>query len=338
MKEAKFYKKLNNKTLQCQLCNHFCSIKNKEAGKCSVRKNKDDKLYSLIYGYPIALNIEPVEKNFLFHFMPGTTTYSLGTLGCNFRCSNCQNWNMSQAGGTNVEIENMKYISPEKIIEEALGSGCQSVSYTYNEPTIWIEYVLDIMKLAHETGLKNIWVSNGFMSDECLNTILPYLDAINVDIKSFENNFYEKSCDAHLNPILENCKKLKENNIHLEITTLVIPSLSDDINMLEGLAEFIANELDYDTPWHIIKFSPETSWKLGDITETTEDIIYTAYEIGKEVGLKYVYVGNLPGDQKEDTYCPKCKELAIRRLDYEIERFDNEGRCLLCDKDLDIIE
>jgi pyruvate formate lyase activating enzyme len=338
MHEAKFYKKISGTTLQCQLCNHFCAIKDGEKGFCRARENRGGKLYSLVYGYPVAINIDPVEKKPLFHFMPGSLSYSLGTLGCNFRCKNCQNWDISQEENISKKERSMEYFSPEKIVEEALGNECQSIAYTYNEPTIWTEYALDIMKLATKNNLKNIWVSNGFMADACLDAITPYLDAINIDIKSFDDEFYKENCAARLKPVLENCEKIKRKNIHLEITTLIIPTLSDDIEILKKIAEFIAVKLGDDTPWHISKFSPEISWRLRRLPATEEEVIYKAYEVGKEAGLKYIYAGNLPGDQKENTYCPNCGEIAIRRLGYEIERFDNNGRCPQCDKDLDIIE
>ncbi len=338
MREAKFYKKINESTVQCRLCHHFCAIRNGEVGNCSARKNQNGKLYSLVYGYPVAINIDPVEKKPLFHFMPGSFTYSLGTMGCNFHCKNCQNWDISQEKFIKEKEKNMEYFSPEKIVEEALGNDCESISYTYNEPTIWAEYALDIMRLARANNLKNIWVSNGFMSDECLEAVIPHLDAVNIDIKSFDDEFYKENIGARFKPVLENCKKIKQSNIHLEITTLIIPTLSDNTEMLKKIADFIVSELDSDVPWHISRFSPDISWKLRKLPETTEGIIYAAYEVGKEAGLKYVYTGNLPGDQRENTYCPKCGELAIRRLGYEIERLDNHGRCSQCDKNLDIIE
>ncbi len=335
MKEAKFYKNIDNK-IQCQLCNHYCIIKDNKVGICKVRKNKNGKLITLIYGYPVAQNIDPVEKKPLYHFMPGSFTYSLGTLGCNFFCTNCQNWDISQAKLIEENISKMDYCSPEKIVEEALGNDCKSISYTYNEPTIFTEYALDIMKLAKENGLKNVWVSNGFMSTECLEKITPYLDAINVDLKSMDDDFYRQNCGARLNPVLENLKKIKDEQIHLEITTLIIPEMSDNLNMIEKISNFIADELDCDTPWHISKFSPEISWKLKNKNQTSDDLIYKAYEIGKESGLKYVYVGNMPGDSKENTYCPKCKELVIRRMSNEVDRLDNKGLCPGCDTNLDI--
>lgn len=338
MPEAKFYKKLKEDIVQCQLCNHFCTIKDGDVGICRVRKNNNGMLYSLVYGYPITLNVDPIEKKPLYHFQPGSLSYSLGTLGCNFKCGNCQNWDISQAEKIENKLKQIDFIDPEKIVEEAVGNGCKSIAYTYTEPTIFSEYALDIMKLAREHKIKNVWVSNGFMSKDCLTAILPYLDAINVDLKSMDEEFYKNYCSARVMPVLENLKTIKQEGVHLEITTLIIPSLSDSLEMLEQIADFIANELDTDVPWHLSKFSPEISWKLKNIPQTNDGIIYQAYEIGKDAGLKYVYVGNMPGDQKENTYCPKCAELAIRRMGYHIDRLDNRGRCSKCDKSLDIEE
>ncbi|MFH1427332.1 MAG: AmmeMemoRadiSam system radical SAM enzyme [Patescibacteria group bacterium] len=338
MIEALFNKKLENNLVQCKLCNHFCVIKEQGVGTCSVRKNITGELYSLVYGYPVALNIDPVEKKPLYHFQPGSLTFSLGTYGCNFKCLNCQNWDISQAKNIEEKIKSLEFIPPEKIIAEALGNDCKSISYTYNEPTIFTEYALAIMKLAKQNNLNNIWVSNGFMSTDCLNSLIPYLDAINIDLKSMSEEFYKSNCQSSLKPILNNIKILKQEQIHLEITTLIIPGLSDDLEMLKNLAEYIFSELDADIPWHLSKFSPKISWELKKIPATRDDILYTVYEIGKDVGLKYIYLGNMPGDTKENTYCPKCHELAIRRLGYQIERLDNKGRCAHCDKNLDIIE
>lgn len=338
MKEASFYKAGKNNSANCFLCNHNCVIAEDQSGICSVRVNKNGKLYSLNYGYAVAQNIDPIEKKPLFHFMPGSLTYSIGGYGCNFKCENCQSYSTSQVENIAEKLAKTDFVTPERIIEEAIGNDCQSIAYTYSEPTVSSEYVLDIMRLAHANDLKNVWVSNGFMGKDCLNAILPYLDAVNLDLKSFDNDFYLHNCSAKLKPVLENLKTLKQEQVHLEITTLIIPGLSDDIDMLGELAEFIAVELDADTPWHLTKFYPDLSWKLKNLPITGEDIIYQAYEIGRDAGLKYVYVGNIPGDQKENTYCPKCDELAIRRLGYNIERFDHNGRCVYCDRSLDIVE
>jgi len=336
MVEAKFYKKLDGLTVACELCHQACLIKNNSAGTCRARINVNGKLFSLVYGYPAALNVDPIEKKPLFHFQPGSLSYSLGTLGCNFKCANCQNWSLSQALKTEQKTTNLT--EPEKIVSEALANECSSISYTYNEPTIFTEYALEIMKLAHEKNLKNVWVSNGYMSNQCLEKIIPYLDAINVDLKSYNEGSYLNNCGAKLQPVLKNLKTLKKSGVHLEIATLIIPGLSDDCEMLKSLTEFLAEELGTDTPWHVSKFFPAISWKLKKIPPTSEEIIFEACDIGKNAGLKYVYAGNLPGDERENTYCPACGEPAIRRFGYEIERFDHRGRCAYCDKNLDIFE
>ncbi|MDD5294397.1 MAG: AmmeMemoRadiSam system radical SAM enzyme [Patescibacteria group bacterium] len=338
MEEAKFYKSQNNSKVQCQLCSHFCTISPGQTGICRARKNEKGKLYSLVYGYPIALNIDPIEKKPLFHFLPGSLSYSLGTLGCNFRCANCQNWDISQATDIEAKIKYLDFIKPEEIIKSALTANCSSVAYTYNEPTIWTEYAMDIMKLARKNKLKNVWVSNGYMSPDCLKAILPYLDAANIDLKSMDEDFYLKNCEGKLAPVLDNLKTLKKEKIHTEITTLIIPSLSDNPKMLKKIAQFIVSQLGPETPWHISKFSPIISWKLKNLPETENKIIYEAYEIGRQAGLKYIYAGNMPGDDKENTYCPKCGQLAIKRLGYQIERLDKNGKCAKCGKILDILD
>lgn len=354
MHEAKFYKKLADQTVACELCNHFCHIKNNAVGICSVRKNLDGQLYSLVYGYPAAMNIDPIEKKPLFHFLPGSSAFSLGALGCNFRCDNCQNWEISQAKNLTTlspplsgrEIQNSPapllkagnaIVEPQKIVEQALDFGCQSIAYTYNEPTVFTEYALDIMKLAKQNNLKNIWVSNGYMSEQCLEAISPYLDGANIDLKSMAEKFYRKTCGAKLKQVLKNLIEIKKAGVHLEITTLVIPKLSDDPSMLKKTAEFMVKELGAEVPWHISKFSPEISWKLKNTPATSERTIFDAYEIGKTAGLKYVYVGNVHKTDKENTYCPNCGQLAIKRLGYNITRYDNNGKCPKCGRSLNII-
>jgi len=338
MEEAKFYNRLENNAVSCRLCHHQCLIGLGKTGVCGVRKNNKGILYSLSYGHPSCLSGDPVEKKPLFHFFPGSLAFSVGTWGCNLACANCLNYSSSQAKNLEKKLSDDIFISPQRIVEQALAEDAASIAYTYNEPTVFAEYALDTMKLARANGLKNIWVSNGYMSRECLEEVIPYLDAINVDLKSIDEDFYVDNCGAKLAPVLENLKTLKQEQVHVEVTTLIIPTLSSEIDMFERIAEFIASELDRETPWHITGFSPEISWKLKDLSATGDDIIYEAYDIGKEAGLKYVYVGNIPGDQKENTYCPKCGELAIQRLGYNVERQDNNGSCQYCDANLDIIE
>lgn len=300
MKECYNYKKLNSHTtLQCFACHHLCTIKEQEVGKCGVRQNQGGVLYSLVYGRAIAANVDPVEKKPLYHFLPGSHTYSIGTLGCNFQCLNCQNYDISQMGDLKGEVASYDYfnwgyrLSPEEVVEQAKHFNCQSISYTYNEPTIFLEYALDTMKVAQEKSLKNIWVTNGFMTDQTLDLIVPYLDAVNIDLKSYQNGFYEKYCGARLAPILANCKQLKRRGVWLEVTTLIIPGLTDNEEMLTSLAVFIKNELGADTPWHVSAFSGAASWRLSYIPDTPPTTVKRAKELGEGLGLTHVHAGNI---------------------------------------------
>ncbi len=293
------YKQLDSGWVQCRACSHFCKIKSGQTGICGVRQNLEGKLYSLVYGWAVALHMDPIEKKPLYHFLPGSYTYSFGTLGCNFRCANCQNYDISQMfnlKGRVEEYEKLEWgygILPEKIVAGAEQNNCPSISYTYNEPTVFLEYALDTMKLARDKGIKNTWVSNGFMSDETLDLVIPYLDAANIDLKSFDDGFYQKNCGGGLEPVLETCRKLARANVWLEITTLIIPTLSDDPDMLKNIARFIKEELGEDTPWHISAFSGFMSWKLKDLPGTSVKKIREAEQIGREAGLKNVYAGNI---------------------------------------------
>ncbi len=321
--QAKFYQPARDQTVDCRLCHHFCHILPDNAGICTARKNINGELYSLVYGRPAALNIDPIEKKPLYHFLPGSTAFSLGTLGCNFRCANCHNYEITQS---KLDKTKLSFVSPEEIIASAERAQCQSIAYTYNEPTIFTEYALDIMKLARAKKIKNVWVSNGFMTDECLAAIIPYLDAANIDLKSMTDNFYGKVCHAQVAPVLENLRTLFNAGVHLEITTLVIPTLSDDLGLFKEIAAFIALNLSKDTPWHLSRFSPEISWNLKQLPETSRDILAKAWQIGKDAGLKFVYASGY----QDNTYCPNCGELAIERIYYQVRRFDKNGKCPKC--------
>lgn len=337
LKESYLYKKLKNNVAQCQTCSHYCILKNNEIGICGVRENKDGKIYSLVYKKACALNIDPIEKKPLFHFFPGSKSLSIATVGCNFSCHNCQNWSISQEPKILKRIRG-KEISPEKVVEIALKNNLPSISYTYNEPTVFLEYAFDIMRLAKKKGLKNIWVSNGFLSKETIELIGPYLDAINVDLKSFSDDFYRKYCGGRLQPVLDTLIRLKKKNIWTEITTLVIPTLNDTEKTFKKISRFIGKKLGPNTPWHITQFYGSISWKLQELPNTPIETLKKAYEIGKKAGLKYVYTGNIPGLDSEDTYCPKCRTKMISRFGYEIERFDKNGKCLKCQESLNITE
>jgi len=330
------WRKINQDVLECRTCSHFCKIRENQTGICGIRQNIKGKLYLLSYGHPVALNIDPIEKKPLFHFLPGSLTYSLGTLGCNLRCANCQNFDISQMLGRKGKVAEYAKInwglscSPRQIVEFAKANFCQSIAYTYNEPTIFLEYALDTMKLAKQQGLRNVWVSNGFMSLETLELIIPYLDAINVDIKSFAEKFYQTNCGAHLQPILENCRRLVKAKVWLEITTLIIPTLSDDQAMLKRIAEFIKDQLGGFVPWHLSAFSGEISWRLTDLPDTSVQIIKRAYQIAKKAGLQYVYAGNILNSSLESTYCPSCGKMLIKRQGYAVKRLDQHGVCPKC--------
>ncbi|MCD4705724.1 AmmeMemoRadiSam system radical SAM enzyme [bacterium] len=336
MKECLNYKKINSETLQCLACSHFCKIQEGRTGICGIRQNIKGKLYLLTYGKAIAMNVDPIEKKPFFHFLPGSKSLSFGTVGCNMQCKNCQNFDISQMFGYKGKVENYKKInlgysiSPEQIVDEAIKTKCESIAYTYNEPTVFLEYALDTMKLAKKHGIKNVWVSNGFMSKQTLDLIIKYVDAVNIDIKSFDNEFYKLNCGAELKPVLENCKRLIKEKIWLEITTLIIPTLSDDKKMLKQIAKFIKNELGDFVPWHISAFSGAISWKLKHIPDTQIETIEKAYKIGKQEGLKYIYVGNLWKNGMENTFCPKCNNIVIERLGYNIKRKDEKGKCANC--------
>lgn len=337
MKECLNYKKIDAQTLECLACSHFCKIKEGNAGICGIRQNIGGKLYLLTYGKAAAAHIDPIEKKPFFHFQPGSSSYSFGTIGCNFRCANCQNYDISQMYGLKgkvKEYEKMNWgydLSPKKIVEEALEAGCQSIAYTYTEPTVFLEYCLDTMKLAKKKGLKNIWVSSGFMSNQTLDSAIPYLDAINIDIKSFDDGFYKSNCGGRVSPVLENCKRLVKEKVWLEVTTLVIPTLSDSKKMLRQVAKFIKNELGDFVPWHVSAFSGSISWKLQHLPETPVETIKKAYQSGKDEGLKYVYAGNVWGAADLGrTDCPKCKKAVIERIDYEVTRRDKSGKCGNC--------
>ena len=336
MKEALLYKKLSNKKVQCQNCPHLCMIAPGKRGICGVRENVDGKLFALNYGKAIACHIDPIEKKPFFHFLPGSYSLSIATVGCNFVCANCQNYSISQ-GYKNVKEIPGEDLPPEKVVKLAIKNNLPSISYTYTEPTVFLEYALDTMKLAREAGLKNNFVSNGFMTEESAKLVIPYLDANNIDIKGFSEEFYRENCGGKLKPVLEIAKLMKKSGVWVEITTLAIPGRSDSEEMFRGIAKFIYEELGPETPWHISQFSGAISWKLQHIPDTPVETLEMGYKIGKEIGLKYVYTGNIPGLPSENTICPKCKTVAINRMNYIIHRHDKNGKCPKCGEDLNLI-
>ncbi|MFW6134431.1 MAG: AmmeMemoRadiSam system radical SAM enzyme [Elusimicrobiota bacterium] len=325
---ALLYEKKSEQKVICKLCSHRCLIKKDEYGLCNVRKNIQGELYTLVYGEPVASNLDPIEKKPLYHFMPGTQSYSIATIGCNFKCPFCQNWQISQGVKKELIENGNQNISPEKIVENAVKAGAKSMAYTYTEPTIFFEYAYDISKLAYKKNIKNVFVTNGYMTDECLEKINPYLDAANVDIKYFKDESYKKICGARLRPVLESIKKMKKLGIWIEITTLIIPGENDSHEELKNIAEFISN-LDSNIPWHISRFFPQYNYtdKLPTPMETMEK----AKTIGIESGLRYIYLGNVAGGTK--TECPKCgTELIVRRGYSIVKNKIRNGRCPECGK------
>ncbi|MBN2124013.1 MAG: AmmeMemoRadiSam system radical SAM enzyme [Deltaproteobacteria bacterium] len=314
MKEAYLYEKQDDNRVRCSLCNHRCLIKQGARGICGVRENRAGTLVSLVYGKVVARHVDPIEKKPLFHFLPSTRTYSIATVGCNFRCLFCQNSDISQMPADLNQIwgEDM---SPELMIREALSTRSASVSYTYTEPTIYFELALDTARLAVSKGLKNIFVTNGYMTRECIEEIQPDLHAANVDLKSFRDRFYKELCGARLDPVLRTLETMKGCGVWVEVTTLLIPGMNDSDGELRDIARFLA-QLDPDIPWHISRFHP--TYRLTDTRATPPESIRRAKEIGYEAGLRYVYTGNLPGDQGEKTFCHACGELLIDRYGFSI--------------------
>lgn len=290
MKEAMLYQRLEDDKVKCAVCNHRCTIAAGKRGICRVRENQAGTLYALTYGKTIAAHVDPIEKKPLYHFMPGTWIYSFATMGCNFHCSWCQNWDISQAPKPAEPVLGTD-ITPEEHIANALEYKCPSIAYTYNEPTVWVEYALDTMKLAQEKGLKNVWVTNGYMSRETLDAITPYLDAANVDFKGPNDGVYEKYCGAKPEPIMENLIYLHRAGVHIEITTLVVPGVNDKAEGIDKIAKFIAQQLSPSVPWHVTRFFP--AWKMMDTAITPIETLRMAEQIGRDAGLKYVHVGNV---------------------------------------------
>ncbi|MBN2250918.1 MAG: AmmeMemoRadiSam system radical SAM enzyme [Candidatus Altiarchaeota archaeon] len=334
MDEAMLYKKESGGRVSCFLCAHACkNIPDGGRGICGVRQNVKGKLYSLVYGKVVAANVDPIEKKPFFNFLPGSFAYSIATAGCNFRCRNCQNSDISQAprGGRGIFGSDME---PETVVRLAGETGCKSIAYTYTEPTIFFEYCYDISKLAKREGLSNLYVTNGYMSGAMLDEYHKLLDAANVDLKSFRDDFYRDVCGARLEPVLESMKKMKKLGIWLEATTLLIPGMNDSKKELEDIAEFIKKELGSETPWHITRFHPD--YRMPDIPATSPEKIHEARSIGLDAGLKYVYAGNLPGDAGENTLCPGCGELLIHRQSYNIlENRIKDSRCPSCKTKID---
>ena len=333
MQEARFYEKKEEGKVHCHLCAHECKIDPGKRGLCHVRENQEGTLFTLVYGMVVAENIDPIEKKPLFHFLPGSRSYSIATAGCNFMCLHCQNYDISQFpkkhGG---KIPGMAR-SPEAIVREAKANRCATISYTYTEPTIFLEFAQDTARLAQEQGIKNVFVSNGFMTAESAKALAEVIEGDNIDLKSFRDDFYRKVCKARLQPVLDTIERLKRAGVWIEVTTLIIPGHNDSVEELTEIAQFIKG-VGPEIPWHVSAFHP--TYQMMDRPRTAAEILLKAREIGLTAGLRYVYMGNIPGQGGENTYCYSCGEVLIERLGYAIKGFIlQDGKCPKCQTAID---
>jgi len=327
IKEAMLYRGLEGGKVSCYLCGHLCLIAPSKFGVCGVRQNRDGKLYTHVYGEVIAAHVDPIEKKPFFHFLPGSTSFSIATVGCNFQCGFCQNWQISQATKKGEESPGGYKMMPEDVVKEARAQHCRSISYTYTEPTIFFEYAFDTAKIAKREGLYNNFVTNGFMTPEALETIRGNLDAANVDLKAFKEETYKKVCKARLAPVLESIRLMKKLGVWVEVTTLVVPGLNDSDEELAGIAGFIAG-VDPDIPWHISRFHPD--YEYTQVSATPVKTLQRASSIGKRAGLRYIYIGNVMGEG-ENTLCPNCGQTLIRRQGFYVEENKVSGaKCPFC--------
>lgn len=355
-KEALLYTSLSSGVAHCGLCPRHCvilpckgkakkesfaALKKENIGYCGTRVNFLGKLYAINYGRVTSLAADPVEKKPLYHFYPGEKLLSFGSFGCNFRCPNCHNWEISQTSSLvhnqpnvlNSILDSFSEISPAEIISQAVEYNCIGIAYTYNEPTVSLEFNLEVMKLARKAKLKNVWVSNGFTSGEALKTILPFLDAANIDLKSYNEQFYKSHCRGSLVPVVNNIIEFRKSGIHLEITTLLIPGLNNDEKIIRAISAFISKKISPNTPWHLLDFSASISWQMGDWQSASQEDLNKARAVGKEEGLKFIYASGL-GGERNNTYCPHCKALNIERVGYKVEREDENGTCYKCGQKL----
>ena len=327
LKEAMLYHSMDEQKCVCDLCSHRCELVPDKYGVCGVRQNREGKIVTHVYGEVIAAHVDPIEKKPLYHYLPGSTAFSVATIGCNFKCPFCQNWQISQQSKRREDAGTCESFSPEEIVKAAKNQGCQSISYTYTEPTIYFEFAYDTAALAKKEGLGNSFVTNGYMTPEALEAINPYLDACNVDLKSFREEFYQKMCKAHLEPVLKSIRLMKTLGIWVEVTTLIIPGQNDSDEELAEIARFIV-DVDPDIPWHISRFHPD--YNFTETPATPVETLRKAFSIGKHEGLRYIYIGNVWGES-EDTRCPRCGTSLIQRSGFTIKKNKLvEEKCSSC--------
>jgi pyruvate formate lyase activating enzyme len=330
VKEARFYKTLDHEQVVCELCPHQCKLSDGKIGVCGVRQNLKGVLYSLVFEQPVAMHVDPIEKKPFFHVFPGSTSYSVATVGCNFHCHFCQNHNISQVRGKPLSGDSL---SARQIVQAAQDNGCKTIACTYTEPTVYYEFAFEIARIANENGLATVWVTNGYINEAPLAEIAPFLAAANVDLKGWNEAFYRKVVGGDLRSVLRSLKQMKTMGVWVEVTTLLVPDQISDQD-LAAMALFIKEELGEETPWHISRFYPQ--FEYTHVPATPVSLLQRAREIGLQVGLRYVYSGNVPGDKGEHTYCPHCGKLVIERFGFQILAYHlQNSRCSFCNAGLD---
>lgn len=332
-KEAMFWEKGENNSVECLLCPHNCKISDGKIGYCGVRKNEDGVLYSLIYGSSSGIAEDPIEKKPLNHFYPGSLVLSLGSVGCNFKCLHCQNYHISTADPLDSSLTE---ISPKRAVNRAKSHGCKGIAWTYNEPTIWYEYTFDSTKLAKSQGLYTVYVSNGYINEKPLRQISPFLDAMNVDVKAFSEDFYKSVCKAKLAPVLHTCEIAKDIGIHLEITYLVIPGLNDSTDEIKNFCRWIVDSLGVNTPVYFSRFHPY--YKMKNVSATSLESLIEIFNIAKDIGVLYPYLGNIIDEKYENTLCPTCNNVLVKRRGFNVEILGlKNNKCNRCGNIIPII-
>ena len=332
MKEALWWKQVES-TILCGLCPHHCKIGENRFGLCNVRQNIDGKLYTIAYGHPVAIHIDPIEKKPLYHFFPGSKILSIGTIGCNLFCEFCQNWDIARATAEDVKSRD---INPQEIIESVLSSGSLGIAFTYNEPTVFGEYVMDIARLAHDAGLKTVMVSNGYISPEGIRDIYPLIDAANIDLKAFSKEFYRRYCKGDLQSVLDALLEIKKQGTFLELTTLIIPGLNDSATEIEKMTRWIVENLGVDTPLHFSAFHP--SFKMMQVHQTSKTDLDSARKIAINSGLRYIYEGNVAALEENNTYCYSCGRLLIERQGYTVDQKNLQSHMCSCGAKIAIVQ
>lgn len=326
--EAKFYEPLAGGRVRCTLCPRGCVVADKGRGYCRVRENRGGKYYSLVYGYPAAMHLDPIEKKPFFHVYPGSKSYSIATVGCNFCCKFCQNWDISQASPEDVKPA---YKSPEDIAAAAVKANARTIAYTYSEPVVFSEYVADCAAAGKKAGIESVMVSNGFITNDALKSILPVLKAVKIDLKSFSQSYYADICEGQLQPVLDTLKRLAGSGVWYEIVVLLIPALNDSTDEIKRMSAWIVKELGVNVPVHFSRYHP--MYKLRNIAPTPVETLRKARQTAVDQGINFVYIGNVPGEESQNTICPSCKAMLIRRYEYNIlENNISGGLCKKCNK------